>query len=234
MTSPIPVNIFPDVAPRLNVAEVDVVEGAAGPGRRFVVWLQGCLKRCPGCANGPFLPLRPAVALGVEDLLSALETAMPLDGITLSGGEPTLQAAPLLPLLDGARLRGLSVFCYSGYTREELSAPSQAPELREFLARLDWLVDGEYQAALPRGGLYRPTSNQALHRLSPSKNHDGQPPAETECVLREGLWTITGTLPETVRRRMDEALRDLGLSVFSPTSRTSSPSNVFGLGKEER
>jgi len=59
-----------------------------------IVFTQGCNFRCPFCHNGPLLPLdRPAAELIDEGLvLDALKTrAAFLDGVVITGGEPTLQ-----------------------------------------------------------------------------------------------------------------------------------------------
>lgn len=210
--TPLPVNLYPALFPRLNIAELDVVEGAAGPGRRLVVWLQGCLKRCPGCANGPFLAERWGRVYAVAELLEHLDGCHGCEGVTLSGGEPVLQAAALVPFLQAVRERGLTVMCYSGYRLEELAAPYQQPELRQFLEHVDLLVDGEYQAELPRGGVYRPSANQRLHFLSGRiKSADCAAPAETVFDLRGGRAFVTGTLPAALRRELFEKLRAAGI-----------------------
>ncbi|MGH9935243.1 MAG: 4Fe-4S single cluster domain-containing protein [Blastocatellia bacterium] len=210
--TPIPVNLYPTIFPRLNVAEADVVEGAAGPGRRLVVWLQGCLKRCPGCANGPFLPEQTSRVCSVDDLLDLLDACPDCEGVTLSGGEPVLQAEALAPFLQAVRQRGLTVTCYSGYTLEELTASHQSPVLRQFLEQVDLLIDGEYQREAPRGGVYRPTSNQRLHFLSGRITPEScAAPAETVFDLRGGRAFVTGTLPSELRRRLIEKLRAAGV-----------------------
>lgn len=208
----IPVNLYADVFPRLNVAEIDVVEGAAGPGHRLVIWLQGCLKRCPGCANAVFLPERPGQLLTVADLLERLAACEPCDGVTLSGGEPVLQAAALLPFLQAVRQRGSTVMCYSGYSIEELTAPSQHAILKEFLSYVDLLVDGEYKSELPRAGVYRPTANQRLHFLSGRIRPDACDAAvETVFDIRSQQVSITGTLPSDLRRQLFAKLRHAGI-----------------------
>lgn len=210
--TPIPVNLYPTIFPHLNVAEIDVVEGAAGPGRRLVVWLQGCLKRCPGCANGPFLPEQMSRVCSAADLLGLLDARPDCEGVTLSGGEPTLQAEALTPFLRAVRERGLTVTCYSGYTIEELTAAHQSPVLRQFIEQVDLLIDGEYRREEPRGGVYRPSSNQRLHFISGRITPETcAAPVETVFDLRGGRAFVTGTLPTELRRRLIEKLREAGV-----------------------
>jgi anaerobic ribonucleoside-triphosphate reductase activating protein len=205
-------NLYPSLYPALNVAEIDIVEGAAGPGRRFVIWLQGCLKRCDGCANGPFLTKQVAHVYEVAELLNVLSTAGECDGVTLSGGEPVLQARALLPFLKAIRERRLTVMCYTGYQLAELAEQSPDPILNEFLSYIDLLVDGEYQAELGRAGVYRPTSNQRLHFISNRITPEScTAPVETVFNLTGGRAVVTGTLPDDLRRQLMERLRQAGV-----------------------
>lgn len=215
----ITVNLYPKLFPNLNVAEMDVVEGAAGPGRRLVIWLQGCLKRCCGCANGPFLPEGSARVFSTAQIWSIVDRCGSLDGLTLSGGEPTLQAAALLPLLKEAHRRKLTVVCYSGYEFEELTAAGADPVLREFVGELDLLIDGEYRQELPSGGAYQPSENQRLHFLSGLITPESvNRTVQTDFLISGGKMTATGTLPISIRKAIAEKLRAQGI-VLNPTSR---------------
>ena len=207
-------NLYPELFPALSVAEVDVVEGAAGPGRRLVIWLQGCWKRCPGCANGPFLPKKISRAFSVEQLLALLDDAEAVDGITLSGGEPILQAASLVPLLQETHKRGLTTVCYTGYALEELIESRGDAALAKFLSEIDLLIDGEYRQELPRSGVYRPSSNQRLHFLSDRISPESCV-RNTETVFNVSARRVvaTGTLPMAIRRALFEKLRARGITL---------------------
>jgi anaerobic ribonucleoside-triphosphate reductase activating protein len=216
---PINTNLYPEIFPALSVAEVDLAEGAAGPGLRVVVWLQGCLKRCPGCANGPFLPERVNRVVNVEALCGLLDAAPGLAGITLSGGEPVLQAAALVPLLEETHRRGMTSVCYTGYALEELTtAAAEDPALEKFLGGVDLLIDGEYRQELGRGGAYRPSANQRLHFLSGRISGEScARNVETVFDIGAGRVVTTGTLPAAIRRALAEKLRARGV-VLGPGS----------------
>ena len=64
------------------------------PGRAAaVVFTQGCNFRCPFCHNGSLIPTDAAGALDEAELLAFLERRRgQLDGVVVSGGEPTLQS----------------------------------------------------------------------------------------------------------------------------------------------
>jgi len=116
-----------------------------GPGLRFVVFAQGCELLCEGCHN----PEARALGGGTETDVSAIVSEMagnPLtDGLTLSGGEPFLQASDCAKVAAAARGMGLNVWTYSGYTFGELIALADAdPGVRELLALSDVLVEGRF------------------------------------------------------------------------------------------
>lgn len=137
-----------------------------GPGSRSVIWVQGCHFACPGCivpeswdvlgGSAHTVPELVAWALGCEDL----------DGLTLSGGEPFLQAAALCQLIDCVRAqRETGIVCYTGYKYEFL-ARSGTEEQKDLLRRIDLLIDGPYIQSLQASLLWRGSSNQRLICLS--------------------------------------------------------------------
>jgi pyruvate formate lyase activating enzyme len=80
-----PLGLLADVAP---FSWVD------GPGNRFVAFLQGCNLNCVACHNPHTIPMGPqrARVVGVHALLDEVRPLHRfLSGLTVSGGEPTLQ-----------------------------------------------------------------------------------------------------------------------------------------------
>jgi len=58
-----------------------------------VVFTQGCNYRCPFCHNGRLIARVPAISLPIAEVLADLkERRNFLDGVVVSGGEPTLHA----------------------------------------------------------------------------------------------------------------------------------------------
>jgi len=85
-----------------------------GPGLRFVVFLQGCNFRCLYCANPDTIDAEGESKLTSEyDILKQATDMKPFfgkrGGVTFSGGEPTFQAAALLPLVKAIREKGIHV-----------------------------------------------------------------------------------------------------------------------------
>ena len=96
---------------------------ANGPGRRAVLWFQGCSLSCPGCWN----PTTHAFDIGPEcttrEIADWILGCPNIDGVTFSGGEPFQQAEALLELCEGLRTNRpeLSLGVFSGYTIRELT-----------------------------------------------------------------------------------------------------------------
>jgi anaerobic ribonucleoside-triphosphate reductase activating protein len=138
-----------------------------GPGARYALWVQGCSIRCPGCCNPHLFDAGAGKVVGVDTLLAEIEEARPsIEGLTVLGGEPFDQAAPLARLGAGARALGLSVMVFTGYTIEELRARADA-SVEALLDTTDVLVDGRYEAGRPeRRRRWVGSENQRFHYLT--------------------------------------------------------------------
>ncbi|NMA84411.1 MAG: anaerobic ribonucleoside-triphosphate reductase activating protein [Epulopiscium sp.] len=116
-----------------------------GPGIRFVIFTQGCLHHCMGCHNPQTHDLCGGYEIKIDDIKKMIEANPLLDGITISGGEPFLQAEKAVLLADFAHSLGLSVMTYTGYQFEELLAHmNQNPGWQDLLYATDTLVDGKF------------------------------------------------------------------------------------------
>ena len=73
-----------------------------GPGVRFVVFMQGCSLKCKYCQNRDTWNLKGGTTYSsdelVEKILRYKNYIMPNGGVTISGGEPLLQAKFLIEL----------------------------------------------------------------------------------------------------------------------------------------
>lgn len=137
---------------------------ALGPGLRYVVWTQGCPFRCKGCLTPGGHADEPAMMVDCQALAADIASRGKLTGLTISGGEPFLQAealAEVVRLLRGRRPE-MSVIVFTGYRIEDLTQPAH----RQLLALTDLLVDGPYVEELNDGRGLRGSSNQRLHFLS--------------------------------------------------------------------
>lgn len=133
-----------------------------GPGLRFTVFTQGCPHNCPGCHNPETHDPAGGREAAVEELAAALLDNPLTGGLTLSGGEPFLQAAECARLARIAREKGLNVWAYTGYTYEWLREEGDPARL-ELLDTVDVLVDGPFLLAEKSyDALFRGSANQRL------------------------------------------------------------------------
>lgn len=106
-----------------------------GPGNRLVYHLQGCNLRCPWCANPEGLSVQGGTGYPVEALVQeALRSrAMFFDGggVTLTGGEATLQFDAAKELLTRLHAEGVSA-C--------METNGCSPRLPELFGLLDTLI----------------------------------------------------------------------------------------------
>lgn len=145
---------------------VRIVEGTSvdGPGLRTSIYFAGCAHRCPECHNPQTWDFKAGCDMSVEEVMATvLYNEAP---VTFSGGDPVYQAAEILPLARGIKEAGLNLWCYTGFTFEQLQhgiPEVPAPVIEEFLGLIDVLVDGPFIIARRDTDLrYRGSSNQRL------------------------------------------------------------------------
>lgn len=170
--------------PALNVAAVQEANYVNGPGRRFVIWTQGCHLACPGCWNQWTWSFAPRTLMSPDDLFARIAAAKP-EGVTFTGGEPFLQPRPLLHLARRVKAElGLPLQIFTGFEPDELRGRAQ----RELLGLADAVVAGRYNSSMPNNG-------QKVYWFSgeawPFNNTD----AEAEIAADGGLL-LTGYPPD--------------------------------------
>lgn len=139
-----------------------------GPGNRFALWLQGCPFNCPGCGSPGFGARIVLREVAVSDMLEFISKTKDIQGITVSGGEPVMQAESLAPFLRAVKNDlNLSAILYSGYYLKELQAlGSHRPAVREVLKNIDVLIDGRYEHELNNSKGLRGSTNQTVYFLT--------------------------------------------------------------------
>ena len=133
-----------------------------GPGYRFTVFVQGCLHNCPGCHNPQTHDFSGGHLADTDDVIAHLGKNPLVRGLTLSGGEPMMQPEPLYLIAKAAKEKGMNVWCYTGFTLEELLRENRADRMK-LLSAVDVLVDGPFRShERSLDLLYRGSKNQRL------------------------------------------------------------------------
>ena len=135
-----------------------------GPGRRSVLQVAGCARRCSGCYVPETHPLNGGARMSVAAIAASLlaNEGAPRDGITILGGEPFLQTTGLLALLQFLKAQGQHITVYTGFTLEELQQRNEVSP-RQILTLTDLLIDGPFVKELAdNAGEWRGSTNQRL------------------------------------------------------------------------
>ncbi|MCS6959530.1 MAG: 4Fe-4S single cluster domain-containing protein [Pseudanabaenaceae cyanobacterium SKYGB_i_bin29] len=182
----------------LNIMGLIHESAVNGPGRRAVVWVQGCQQACLGCFNPQSWEFVPNQIVPAPDLAAQILANPHNEGVTFSGGEPFWQAEALTELAKLLRAEGLSVMSFTGFTLEELRSPQAPPYSQALLDQLDILIDGPYVQSL---AVNSPDSlvssrNQRVHVFNPAfaDRLDWASDQAEIHILKDGTRIITGFL----------------------------------------
>ena len=155
-----------------------------GDGIRFSIYLSGCRHHCRGCHNPEsWNPAsgHPLTREKIEEFIEAINSNPLLEGITYSGEDPFYSQVffffffflggdafnspeDFLPLIkEFSERTGQNIWCYTGYTYEELL---EDPVRRPILSYINVLVDGRFEQSLYSPKLeFRGSSNQRILKL---------------------------------------------------------------------
>lgn len=95
-----------------RIHSIETLGAADGPGLRLIIFLQGCPLRCQYCHNPDTWQTAGGTLISVSDLVRRAKRFKPYfgnsGGVTISGGEPLLQADFTAALLYELKKAGLS------------------------------------------------------------------------------------------------------------------------------
>ena len=157
----------------MNFATIKYYDIANGPGVRTSVFVSGCRHHCPGCFNEVAWDFGYGKPFDKATRNEVFASCQPdyIAGISLLGGEPMEpeNQRELLPFVRNfkALYPKKTVWCYSGYTWEQLTGAvpchARCEVTDELLGLLDVLVDGRFvQAEHDISLRFRGSRNQRL------------------------------------------------------------------------
>lgn len=131
-----------------------------GPGLRVVIWTQGCVHDCLDCHNPGTHDINGGLESDTEEVKKKIAELKLQKGITISGGEPFLQPQACAEIAEFAHLRGMDVWCFTGFLFEDLIKQGDS---RNLLKHVDVLIDGPFILAQRSLELkFRGSKNQRL------------------------------------------------------------------------
>lgn len=149
---------------RLATPQIESDSIVDGEGIRSVIWTQGCIHNCPGCHNPETHSFKSGYLVDIEEIKLQIDELILQDGITFSGGDPFEQAKPCMEIAKYCKEKGLNVWCYTGYTYEELLEKSKVfHDIKDFLEKIDVLIDGKFRLEEKSyDAIFRGSKNQRL------------------------------------------------------------------------
>ena len=163
----------------MNYGTIKFCDIANGIGIRTVLFVSGCTHHCKGCfqpETWDFDYGQPYTKETEQRILDSLAPSY-IHGLTLLGGEPmepdNQRALRSLLRRLKAEYPTKTVWCYSGYTYEELTGESRArcEATDEMLLLSDVLVDGEFVLGQKNISLrFRGSENQRIIDLPKTRD----------------------------------------------------------------
>lgn len=155
----------------INVAALHPNINNLGPGLRFVIWVQGCPFTCKNCISPNWIPFKVVIPFSVNHLAELILAEKSISGITISGGEPMMQAGRLSQLLKivKSKNKNLDVISFTGFEKENLVWQ----EAQTFMQDIDVLITGQYKEKQNDNKGLRGSSNQRIIFLTDKlKEHE--------------------------------------------------------------
>lgn len=174
------------------------VKDVLGPGNRFILWTQGCPFNCKNCTTPEGIPIEPNKLIEINQLSKLIIEQKNLDGITISGGEPFLQASKLVPLLKTVKkfVPSFNVIVYTGFIYKKLDWE----EAKDLLKHIDLLIDGLFVEKLNDNIGIRGSTNQNFiyltDKLKPFKTQINKSDRNYNYEFKDDYSTIIG-IPKT-------------------------------------
>lgn len=143
-----------------------------GPGKRIVLWTQGCSHHCFNCANPELWETTSSKWVDADALASAVISQfsmLEIDGLTITGGDPMEQADELLSFLSAVRKYVPDVLVYTGFTFQQLAEFLSETQMEKARTLIDVLIDGPYIHDKNDNMIsLRGSTNQAIHFWNPA------------------------------------------------------------------
>lgn len=162
-----------------------------GPYKRFIVWVQGCKRRCKGCIAKDSWALDGGELVEVNAIVQQILRQEKIEGITISGGEPFLQQDALCELIRKVREhKDIGVIIYTGMKYSEIENTALAHSA-------DLIIDGEYVEELNDNKSLRGSSNQNVLCLTERyenivSEYYGRNGRKIELILADGVTKMIG------------------------------------------
>ena len=198
----------------MYVARILYPVNVLGPGNRIGIWFNGCNHHCPGCSNPELWEPQERYKTTLDTLMRLIEhicNHQPVDGFTLTGGDPFAQADALQQLLPELMKFSNDILVYTGFDYNEILF-----KYPEIVSQIGVLIDGKYIQERNSGVILRGSDNQRIIILNEQladKYHRYLATAQNEI---QNFTALDGVISVGIHRpgyedQVDTLLRGKGL-----------------------
>lgn len=148
---------------KIKVANILYETMTDGPGMRTSIYCQGCNHHCKGCHNPQTWDFSGGKEYTINELFEIIVDD-DFSDVTFSGGDPMFQVEAFTELAKMVKNKtNKTIWCYSGYTYEQIK---ENPKMSLILPFLDVLVDGRFMIEKRNTDLkFRGSENQRIVHL---------------------------------------------------------------------
>lgn len=114
-----------------------------GEGIRYAIFFQGCdmEPKCSNCHSPHTWNIEDGIETTTEELVEDIKSHIGfIDGVTISGGNPTMQYYPLLELCVLLKRLNLNIWVWTGHEFDIIQR-----HYSELLNTVDTIIDGRYE-----------------------------------------------------------------------------------------
>lgn len=147
----------------VKLAGYDWESFADAEGVSCVLFISGCKHNCYGCHSPQTHDFNYGIEITdevIDKINEEIDKRPYLNALVLSGGDVMYSAKDLLTILPKIHVPHNNIWCYSGFTLDEIQAN---PEMNALLNQCTHLVDGKFELSKRDVTLrFRGSSNQIV------------------------------------------------------------------------
>lgn len=149
----------------MKIARILYPVHVLGPGERVAIWTYGCRHECKGCANPELWAPKNVTETDAEHLKMFFVQLLkkgPIEGITITGGDPFFDTESLKQILAIAEEYTQDILVYTGFLLQELEKKAG---IQTILNKIAVLIDGTYDEKQNNGHVLKGSDNQNIYYL---------------------------------------------------------------------
>ena len=196
-----------------------------GYGKRAALWVKGCSIRCPACASKDLWSDEGGIEieeLALAERVADIVVENQLDGLTITGGEPSDQLKSVVAFIRGFRKmldvcaagKGVDVDILVFTGRDICEIEERFPEI---MSGADALVCGPYLPDRPSEDWLLGSANQEMVLVSDlAFERYGAPEKKGKTIqftVRDGDIVFAGITGQGELPRIEEALKSRGVTL---------------------